>query len=315
MNNIPTITRNLLLINIICFLVQQVLQLRGINVTDWLGLHFVLASQFNVLQLISYMFLHGSWTHLFFNMFSLWMFGRIIESTLGAKRYLLYYMVCGIGAGLCQELWQTADYFIHNLSAYEMVDTGRGALMPMSQFLNSWTTIGASGACYGILLAFGALFPNERIMLLIPPIPMKAKYFVAGYAAIELFSAYTSNDNVAHFAHLGGMLFGWLLLRYWRKQTRQRQQFSGWQTWPNEQQRHSSWWQRLQRIFKRMKQATPTTPPHAKATTNTTCVPNKKRLAWTKSSTKFTARATIVSRPTRRKNSSALVDDSENVLM
>ena len=80
MNNIPTITRNLLLINIICFLVQQVLQLRGINVTDWLGLHFVLASQFNVLQLISYMFLHGSWTHLFFNMFSLWMFGRIIES-------------------------------------------------------------------------------------------------------------------------------------------------------------------------------------------------------------------------------------------
>ena len=88
MNNIPTITRNLLLINIICFLVQQVLQLRGINVTDWLGLHFVLASQFNVLQLISYMFLHGSWTHLFFNMFSLWMFGRIIETTLGAKRYL-----------------------------------------------------------------------------------------------------------------------------------------------------------------------------------------------------------------------------------
>lgn len=251
MNNIPTITRNLLLINIICFLVQQVLQLRGINVTDWLGLHFVLASQFNVLQLISYMFLHGSWTHLFFNMFSLWMFGRIIETTLGAKRYLLYYMVCGIGAGLCQELWQTADYFINNLSAYEMVDTGRGALMPMSQFLNSWTTIGASGACYGILLAFGALFPNERIMLLIPPIPMKAKYFVAGYAAIELFSAYTSNDNVAHFAHLGGMLFGWLLLRYWRKQTRQRQQFSGWQTWPNEQQRHSSWWQRLQRIFKK----------------------------------------------------------------
>ena len=246
MNNIPTITRNLLLINIICFLVQQVLQLRGINVTDWLGLHFVLASQFNVLQLISYMFLHGSWTHLFFNMFSLWMFGRIIESTLGAKRYLLYYMVCGIGAGLCQELWQTADYFIHNLSAYEMVDTGRGALMPMSQFLNSWTTIGASGACYGILLAFGALFPNERIMLLIPPIPMKAKYFVAGYAAIELFSAYTSNDNVAHFAHLGGMLFGWLLLRRWmRKARRTNQQRNGWTQWTEPQAARPSLWKRL----------------------------------------------------------------------
>ena len=251
MNNIPTITRNLLLINIICFLVQQVLQLRGIDVTEWLGLHFALASQFNVLQLINYMFLHGSWTHLFFNMFSLWMFGRIIETSLGAKHYLIYYMVCGIGAGVCQELWQTADYLINSMYAYDMVNIGGGRLMPMSEFLNSWTTIGASGACYGILLAFGALYPNERIMLLIPPIPMKAKYFVAGYAAIELFSAYTSNDNVAHFAHLGGMLFGWFLLRYWRKKAQRRQQFSGWQNWPNSEQRNASLWQRIARRFKK----------------------------------------------------------------
>lgn len=249
MNKIPPITRNLILINVVCFLIQEVLRMRGIDVTTWLGLHFALASQFNVFQLVTYMFLHGSWTHLFFNMFSLWMFGGLIERTLGAKRFLLYYMVCGIGAGLCQEVWQTAEYFIDGLQAYEMVNTGT-SLIPMNEFLNMWTTIGASGACYGVLLAFGMLYPNERIVLLIPPIPMKAKYFVAGYAAIELFSAYTSNDNVAHFAHLGGMLFGWLLIRYWRRHTQNREKVGGWQRWDDRSHQHrGSWWQRFTSRF------------------------------------------------------------------
>lgn len=249
MNKIPPITRNLILINVVCFLIQEVLRVRGIDVTAWLGLHFALASQFNVFQLVSYMFLHGSWTHLFFNMFSLWMFGGLIERTLGAKRFLLYYMVCGIGAGLCQEVWQTAEYFIDGLQAYEMVNTGT-SLMPMNEFLNMWTTIGASGACYGVLLAFGMLYPNERIVLLIPPIPMKAKYFVAGYAAIELFSAYTSNDNVAHFAHLGGMLFGWLLIRYWRRRAHNSETVGGWQRWDDRSQSsRGSWWQRFTNRF------------------------------------------------------------------
>lgn len=193
MQNIPPITRNLLIVNVICFLLQKVLEMQGIDVTNWLGLHFVLADDFSIFQLVSYMFLHGSFTHLFFNMFSLWMFGGLIERTLGRDRFLTFYFVCGIGAALCQEVWQTAQFFIEGMHNYEIVNTGN-TLIPMGQFLNMWTTIGASGACYGVLLAFGMLYPNERIMLLIPPIPMKAKYFVAGYAAIELVSAYTSNE-------------------------------------------------------------------------------------------------------------------------
>lgn len=247
MQNIPPITRNLLIVNVICFLLQKVLEMQGIDVTNWLGLHFVLADDFSIFQLVSYMFLHGSFTHLFFNMFSLWMFGGLIERTLGRDRFLTFYFVCGIGAALCQEVWQTAQFFIEGMHNYEIVNTGN-TLIPMGQFLNMWTTIGASGACYGVLLAFGMLYPNERIMLLIPPIPMKAKYFVAGYAAIELVSAYTSNDNVAHFAHLGGMLFGWLLLRYWRRKAQNAPRFGGWQTWADER-RKPSLMQRIKAAF------------------------------------------------------------------
>ena len=214
MNSLPPITRNLLIANVVCYLLQLLAGSLRIDLTDLLGLHFVLADDFRVWQLVSYMFLHGSLTHLFFNMFSLWMFGGLIERTLGAKRFLTYWMVCGIGAGICQEFWQTGQYFMEGLNNYPMVNTGT-AIIPMGDYLNLWTTIGASGACYGVLLAFGMLFPNERIMLLLPPIPMKAKYFVAGYAAIELISAYASNDNVAHFAHLGGMVFGIILILIW----------------------------------------------------------------------------------------------------
>lgn len=243
MQKILPITRNLLIINVLCYLLQVVLEARGIDITQWLGLHFVLADQFNVFQLFTYMFLHGSLTHLFFNMFSLWMFGSLIERQLGTKRFLFYYAVCGIGAALCQELWQTAEYYIEGLQNYELVNTG-SALIPMAQFLNHWTTIGASGACYGILLAFGMFFPNERIMLLIPPIPMKAKYFVVGYAVIEVLSAYFSNDNVAHFAHLGGMLLGLLLLLWWRKKAKSSPRFNGWEEWEPAKKAKTSFWQR-----------------------------------------------------------------------
>lgn len=249
MHNIPPVTRNLLIINVICYLAQSVMRMYGIDVTDWLGLHFVLADQFNVFQLVSYMFLHGSFTHLFFNMFSLWMFGGLIERTLGVKRFLTYYFVCGIGAGICQEIWQTADYFIENMQSFTMVNIGNG-IIPMGEFLNSWTTIGASGACYGVLLAFGMLYPNERIMLLLPPIPMKAKYFVAGYAAIELISAYTSNDNVAHFAHLGGMLFGWFLIWLWKRRSN-RNTNAGWGQWtyPQQNRKNSVWKDKIKGAF------------------------------------------------------------------
>lgn len=235
MQQIPPITRNLLLVNIICFLLQLVLERSGSDLVSLFGLHFILAHDFEIFQLVSYMFLHGSLAHLFFNMLSLWMFGGLIERALGPKRFIIYYFVCGIGAGLCQELWQTGEYLMYG---EEMLLAGlKGLPDPASPeynhmmqlfigsdyyyelmgiMLNQWTTIGASGACYGVLLAFGMLYPNERIILLFPPIPMKAKYFVAGYAAIEVFAAWSSNDNVAHFAHLGGMLFGWLLFHHWQ---------------------------------------------------------------------------------------------------
>lgn len=231
LKNIPPVTRNLLFINIVVFMVQQVLQQRGADVlTEYFGLHFYLASDFRLWQLVTYLFLHGSWSHVLFNMFSLWMFGRIIEQTMGQKRFLIYYLICGIGAGLCQELWQAGEYYYYGMHLHNMVNTGN-AILPMDVFLNSWNTIGASGACYGVLLAFGVTFPNERIMLLLPPIPMKAKYFVVGYAAIELYSAFASNGNVAHFAHLGGMLFGWLYFLHCRRQQRRANQFDGWQNY------------------------------------------------------------------------------------
>ena len=121
--------------------------------------------------------------------------------------------------------------------------------MPMGAFLNTWTTIGASGACYGILLAFGMTFPEERIMLLIPPIPMKAKYFVVGYAAIELFSAFSSNSNIAHFAHLGGMLFGLALILWWRRRTRRAPAFRSWETY---RPRRKTWRERLSALTARL---------------------------------------------------------------
>ena len=160
--------------------------------------------------------MHASFAHLFFNMFAVWMFGRIMEQTMGSKRFLFYYLTCGLGAGLMQELVQFANYWIEGLNAYEQVNIA-GTLVPMGEFLNRWTTVGASGAVYGILLSFGMTFPNERLFIFPLPVPIKAKYFVVGYAVIELLSALgRPGDGVAHFAHLGGMLVGLLLLLYWR---------------------------------------------------------------------------------------------------
>lgn len=234
LKNIPPVTRNLLFINIIIFMVQLMVEQRfGDQLSDLFGLHFYLAEDFRVWQLLTYMFLHGSWAHVLLNMFSLWMFGRVIEQTMGQRRFLIYYFICGIGAGLCQELWQTGEYYYNGFHLYSAIDLG-GSILPMGDFLNQWVTIGASGACYGVLLAFGMTFPEERIMLLFPPIPMKAKYFVIGYAFVEAYSAFASNGNVAHFAHLGGMLFGWLYFVRCRRQAARSRGFrAGYGAWTN----------------------------------------------------------------------------------
>ena len=224
MNNLPPVTKNLLIINILCFFGYQVARKYGIDLNDTLGLHFFLASDFNLAQLVTYMFMHANFQHIFFNMFAVWMFGRTLEHVLGAKRFLTYYMICGIGAGLVQELVQYIQYAMES-SHYDNVDTGL-SIIPMAEFLNMMTTVGASGAVYGILLAFGMLFPETRMFVFPLPFPIKAKFFVIGYAVIELFSGFgSSGDGIAHFAHLGGMIFGFLLIMYWRKKNRNNGQF------------------------------------------------------------------------------------------
>ena len=148
-------------------------------------------------------------------MFAVWMFGRTLEMVWGPKRFLFYYILCGIGAGLIQEGVQWVDYVV-NLSQYERVNTGI-SIISMDEYLNLLTTVGASGAVYAILLAFGMLFPNSEMFIFPLPMPIKAKYFVIGYAVLELVLGITGGDGIAHFAHLGGMLFGLILIIYWRK--------------------------------------------------------------------------------------------------
>lgn len=220
MNMMPPVTKNLLIINILFFLGMYALELHGTNLSAILGLHFFLADNFMPYQLITYMFMHGNLEHIFFNMFALWMFGRIIEQVLGSKRFLIYYLICGIGAGLVQELVQWIHYM-----GMEHVDVARvgnelvyGRYVVqngMATDINYWNTVGASGSVYGILLAFGMIFPNERMFIFPIPVPIKAKLFVIGYALIELFMT-RSNDGVAHYAHLGGMLFGFIVLMIWK---------------------------------------------------------------------------------------------------
>ncbi len=204
---------NLIMLNVAVFLVQQ---LGSPETNQWLidhfGLHFWASNHFAPYQLITYMFLHGDFYHVFFNMFAFWMFGRVAEMDLGSKRFLIYYLVTGVGAGVLNLLVNWGE-----LSYYEST---YGLIPQVIQRTQEVVTIGASGAVFGILLAFGVMHPNERIMLLIPPIPMKAKYFVIIFGVIELLLGVFSSSNVAHFAHVGGMLFGWLLLRLWKSKGR-----------------------------------------------------------------------------------------------
>ncbi|MCC8187222.1 MAG: rhomboid family intramembrane serine protease [Bacteroides sp.] len=224
--NIPAVTKNLIIINVLFFLATLVLRGYGIDLNQYLGLHLFMASDFNPAQLITYMFMHGNFAHLFFNMFAVFMFGRILEQVWGPQRFLFFYIFCGIGAGLVQEMVQYI-HFKNVLSAYQNVDIGH-AIIPMSEYLNYMITVGASGAVYAILLAFGMLFPNQQIFIFPLPVPIRAKFFVIGYAVLELYLGFSNNpnDNVAHFAHLGGMVFGILLILYWRNKNKRRNPYA-----------------------------------------------------------------------------------------
>ena len=222
MGNMPPVTKNLLIINVLFFAGSYASSLYGVDLEDMLGLHFLLASDFHVYQLFTYMFMHHNFYHLFFNMFAVWMFGRIMEATMGQRRFILFYLLCGIGAGLTQEVAQYAHYLYAGLGEFGQVNTGY-QIVGMSDYLNAWTTVGASGCVYGVLLSFGMAYPEERMFIIPIPVPIKAKYFVVGYAVIELLYALLGpSDGVAHVAHLGGMLFGLLLILYWRRSDRNR---------------------------------------------------------------------------------------------
>lgn len=261
-STIPPIVKNLLIINILMLLGTFMLSSIGIDLNTLFGLHHWSSDNFRPHQFVTYMFMHGNMTHLFFNMFALWMFGRILEQVWGPKRFLIYYMVTGIGAGILQMIVMTFELSSFESAIQTIRDSGSpdafaafiDSYVPdiyTNQFrslLATWTlnpessnalaaalnlsnellelkrnigTVGASGSVFGILLAFGMLFPNTELLLIFPPIPIKAKYFVIGYGLIELYLGFASNpsDNVAHFAHLGGMLFGFILIKYWRKST------------------------------------------------------------------------------------------------
>ena len=191
---LPTAVKHLLIINVLVFIGTIALERKGFfGITNALALWSVQSGHFQLWQPLTYMFMHASIDHIFFNMFALWMFGCILENFWGTKRFLIYYLVCGLGA-----------------AAVNLLVAPGGP------------TVGASGAVYGILLAFGMMFPNEQIYLYFL-LPIKAKWFVIGYAAIELFEGvFHSMDGIAHFAHLGGMLAGLILILWWRKHPFQR---------------------------------------------------------------------------------------------
>lgn len=222
----PPITKNLLIINALVFLATLVFTQRGVDVDGMFALHYFQASRFQPHQFITYMFMHGNLTHLLLNMFSLWMFGRAVEEVLGPKRFLTFYLVCGLGAAFCQEIVQYIEYgslpvyTVHfaNVGVQECVNVN-GHWIPFNYIY----TVGASGCVYGILLGTALLFPEQRIFVFPFPIPIKIKYVVAVYALMEvMFAATSSRDNVAHIAHLGGMLFGWLLFLWWKHKGRQQ---------------------------------------------------------------------------------------------
>ena len=211
---LPPVVKNLLIINFVFYLATIAFDyVWHIDLAQYLGLHYIGASDFRPYQFVTYMFMHGNFAHIFFNMFALWMFGNSIENAWGPKRFLIFYMVCGIGAGLTQELVQYIQLrdLVEN---YQYVKLN-GQSIPVDAYLNMLTTVGASGAVYGILLAFGMMWPDSRIYIYFA-IPIKAKWFVIIYGLLELFSGFSSVDNVAHFAHVGGMLWGFLLILYWR---------------------------------------------------------------------------------------------------
>ena len=232
MNNmyIPPVVKNLLIINVIFFAATLILEAQGFNLTGMLGVFYFDSPFFHIWQPITYMFMHGGFLHIFSNMFGLFMFGGVLESRWGAKRFLNFYLITGLGALAIQmgvqafEVYQLTGSIVHGSSIEAVMKS-----LPQDQAMTLYgiygtPMVGASGAIFGVLVAFGMLYPNTELMLLFFPVPIKAKYFIPLYIVFELYSgvAQTPGDSVAHFAHLGGALIGFILVKLWKEKDNNR---------------------------------------------------------------------------------------------
>jgi membrane associated rhomboid family serine protease len=236
LNNTPPVVNNLIIINVVMWVARRLfLKFFQVNLNFLLGIFYVQSPLFKPWQIVTHMFMHSNERifHLFFNMWALWMFGKILENVWGSKRFLIYYLATGLGAALVHTLVyyiQLAPEIAALKSAYSVDRINMALLQEILQPGNPFNslgralsipTVGASGAVYGLLLAFGMLFPNTPLMIIPIPVPIKAKWLIIGAGAISLFLGLTGRGgNVAHFAHLGGMIFGFILIKYWNKFTR-----------------------------------------------------------------------------------------------
>lgn len=214
----PPITLNLIIANFVVWLACAILPI-GDAIREYGMLYWIGSEKFHAYQFFTYMFLHADFQHMFFNMFSLWMFGRTLEIDLGPKKFLTYFFVCGVGAALLHMGVAAVEWLnIKSQVAAEAAAMGVSAAQLANKIFTNHAMLGASGAVMGVVMSFGVLHPNAMVMLMFPPIPMKAKWFVVIFLLIEFSAGVVGvSDSIAHFAHLGGMLWGWLLLRYWKK--------------------------------------------------------------------------------------------------
>lgn len=207
----PTVTRNLIAINVIVFLATA---LSKDFMYSSFALYYPASRYFHSWQIITHMFMHGSLMHIFFNMYALWIFGSVVERMIGSRKFLIFYFVCGLGAAAMHMgvQWLEAQSLLER-----MADGSQQAMQAYAR-LKSIPTVGASGAIYGVLIGYALLFPQSRLTLIFPPISLSARTWVMIFVGIELLTGITGTaDGVAHFAHLGGMLVGWLLFMYWRR--------------------------------------------------------------------------------------------------
>ena len=213
-NRIPPVVKNLIILNVMMFLITL---LTGNFMYEKFSLFYFQSPLFKPYQIITHMFMHGGFFHILFNMYTLFIFGSVLENVWGGKKFLLYYLVTGVGAAIIHSLVM----YIEASSLTQAMEAGNFLAQEKMFALMRTPTVGASGAIYGLLLAYGMLFPNNVMQLLFPPVALKAKYFVLLFGALELFLGLSNTgSDIAHFAHLGGMIFGYFLIIYWKKNNR-----------------------------------------------------------------------------------------------